>query len=235
LKELDRISADAILRAAVIKSYERGLNEYQDAERQNSDEICFSEAHKKRMRRLFLMERLRRTAYRTRRAAYKTAVAASIAIAALALAALTHGSVRAAVRGLVAEWHDAFTKFHSEGSSENAKKNAWAPEYIPDGFVETNSDFGAEYSEIWYENTDSVYIYFLAYISGRGSVSVDNEHAKYEALIVNGIEYQVFRSTDADSASHILWTANGYDFFLSSGTDPEVLLEIAFSVAPQGT
>jgi hypothetical protein len=237
LKELDRISADAILRAAVIKSYERGLhkfNEDEKAERQATDEIIFSKAREKRMRRIFLTERLKRAAYRARRIAYKTAVAASIAITALALASLTNGNVRAAVRGLVAEWYDAFTSFRSAGASDSVKKTAWVPVYVPDGFTETSSDFGAEYSKIWYENAGGAYIDFRAYASGSASVSVDNEHSEYGVLSENGIDYHVFRSVDDDSPSYVLWTAEGYDFVLSSGTDAETLLEIAFSVAPRG-
>jgi hypothetical protein len=233
MNERDRILAESALRIAVVKNYERELREYNSVEGAETERVHFSGAHDIRMRRVFRRERARRAARKARAAAYKTAVAASFAIALLALAAATSGGVRAAVRGLIVQWYEQFTNFTSESAGESADTVMWAPGYIPEGFAEVSSDFSDEYSEIRYENENGTYINFSAYVSGNSSISVDNEHSEYRLVVRDGAEYHVFKAVNAESMSNIIWTANSYDFHMSSGIGADELLEIALSVAPR--
>lgn len=235
MNERDKLLEEALIRTAVLKNYERELREYEESENVDTEEAFFSESHKKRMKRIFFRENTRVGAVRFLISARKTALAASVAVALFALAMLTSGGVRAAVRGVIVEWYEAFTNFHSEESAGNVESVMWRLADLPDGFTAVSVKYETGSTEALYENEDSNWIIFKTYPSGSVSIGVNNEQSEYRAVVKKGVEYHVFKPTTEDDGSVIVvWSADGYDFYLSSMLESEALLEAAFSAKPYG-
>jgi hypothetical protein len=218
--------AEALLKIAVIKDYERELDELES----DATPVNFSEAHEQRMRKIFRNGRIRRSAKKVWRATYKSAAVLVLVFAVFSSSLMFNGTVRAAVQNVIIAWFDSFTRFEYVGDPSSAETTEWKLGYVPEGYTKTKSLFETGATETDYQSEDGTELRFAAYPLGSGTVGVDNENSDYRAVTENGVVYHIFESYNGDFPSVILWADNEYDFMLRSSLDDETLLKMAQSV-----
>lgn len=218
---------EAMLRQAVRD------NVYEEAASVPDDEtlatmFTISQKHDKRMRHLCAREDRREMFSAFMRPAKNVAVFALVAITVLFGALMLNIDARAAVKEVIIEWYEQFTRFVGIGDVEPNGSRDWSPEYLPDGYVEVNV-FESTLMVKEYENDDGGYFTFQFFFDSN-ELQVDNEESEYSTEEINGIIYYVFEAEDERKSCRITWFADGYTFNISGYLDVEELLEIAKSV-----
>jgi len=139
-------------------------------------------------------------------------------------------TVRAAVVDVIVQWFEQFTKFAANPETDNVSPvSTWVPQYLPEGYknIETITQDGI--SQFIYSNADGNEIVFT-YVTGIGSISVNNEKVTYRTETHGSIIYQIFESQEAGIDSSIVWDMNGYSFLISGECPIDELMKIAVSV-----
>jgi hypothetical protein len=219
-------TAEAILRKAVIE------NHIVEMERLNegASPVSFSDAHVKRMNRLFISARVKRFAVRTFVIIRKSVAAASFVIAILSLLLLFNPKVQAAVADAITDIFSGFTGFRFNDSAEEADKHIeWGLRWLPESFVETYREYDAGTSRAGYADSTGVTIRFTANPVGNNSINVDNEKSTYSVITKDGIDYHIYSSVIEEAPSVIIWVHKGYDFIIISYCGIELLERIAYS------
>ncbi|HWQ79785.1 MAG TPA: DUF4367 domain-containing protein [Anaerovoracaceae bacterium] len=217
---------DMLFRQAVIDNYEQELSAI-PSEKELSAVYSFSDAHIARMRRLFAqaerLEILQSAAKWTRRCAAVIIVGSVVLFGAL----MTVPEVRAAVKSVIIEWFDQFTKFTS-GQDSTKESHEWEPSYVPKGFTEDEryGDFGR--LTIWYLDSKGNTIVFT-YIDQSDSASVDNENRDFYEVEAAGTIYYVFEAETSDKGNSVIWDKEGYRFTVGGQLPVSELLNIAES------
>jgi len=219
-----------ILRQAVIDEYYQELSAL-PTEEELATRYTFSEYHVKRMKKLFAKDR-KHDFYIGMIKWGKTAAALFVVAFALLFGTLffTSPEVRAAVKGVIIEWFETFTKFYSEDDKNlNDEEITWEISYFPKNFqvtdiIETNS-----ITKIIMQN-DQGEIISLTYMQNEGSASINNENVEYDIYEYEGMEFHIFRSKDSDKLNTIVWNGEEYCFRLSSSININELIKIAKSV-----
>lgn len=218
---------DALFRQAVIDNYEEELSVI-PTEKELSALYAFSDAHIARMKRLFSQaerhEMLRSAAKWVKRCAAVFIVVTVVLFGALMMVP----EVRAAVKSVIIEWYDQFTKFTS-GQDPTKESQEWEPSYVPEGFAEDEryGDFGR--LTIWYLDSRGNSIVFT-YFDQSDSVSVDNENRDFYEVESAGTIYYVFESETQDKGNSVIWDKEGYRFTIEGQSPESELLNIAKSV-----
>ena len=221
------------IRSALLQA---NLQDYQEALDAVPQSPAVSSAHR-RWEKKFLRNP---AAFRRRRDrapwAKALCTAACLMLAAcLSCAALL--ATNAQAREWVARWitreNDTHTSYDFQGRAPTGKLDAWAPAYLPEGYVETDYVDLENMIEIHYNADDSEYWIEFSYqhLSDGGGENLDNEHHIVSDIFINGVYGQVYTATN-DSPNMILWfdEENGYSFFLASRLPVDTLIQIAESV-----
>jgi hypothetical protein len=220
---------EALFAQAVIKSFEDELAAIPPRE-ELEKMYTFSDRHKARMEKLFKLDRRRDRRKRIVFWGRRVAVALTVSITVFSAALMFVPSVRAAVADVVIQWFDQFTKFSSNPDIENVTSvGAWEPHYLPDGFEIADTLIQDDINQFIYSDADGKEIVFT-YVTGIGSISVNNEKVTYRTETHEGIVYQIFESQETGIDSSIVWDMNGYSFLVSGECPIAELVNIAISV-----
>jgi hypothetical protein len=218
--------AEALLKIAVIKDYERELEELEN----DTTPVYFSDAHKSRMQRMFRYARFRRMTKKIWQVTYKSAAVLVIIFVMFSSLLMFNTTVRAAVEQVVIEWFESFTEFDFKGDSSGTANSEWHLGFVPDGYVKQRSLFEFGTIDMNYKSADGKTLRFTAYPLGSGTIGVDNENAEYKIESIRGVDYYVFEGEDDLYPTRVLWGGDEYEFYLSSGLNAETLLKVAQSV-----
>ena len=154
---------------------------------------------------------------------------ASLALVAVMMASPT---ARAWVVDRVVTWMETYTQFRFYGQNAQGVTADWRPAYIPEGFEETEVEWDEEISQlnIVYENHEGHRITLICFPAEQGgSFIVDNKHADYLEIEINGHPASLFVSNTDGYPNYLLWTAsdNSTMFVLMSRLDTNELIAIA--------
>lgn len=164
-------------------------------------------------------------------------------VASVALAILIVGSAwiavdaeaRAAVVGWVKGIYETYFVYHFEGSPGDDKLPVdYRPTLIPDGYTEFFSDASIDTVTVIYTNEKGEMLEF-DYIQNPDETSwfVGTEQMEVKDITVNGIPANLITSTEADTASAVMWISENDTAFCISGFLPiEDLIAVAESVQP---
>lgn len=221
---------EALFRQAVIDNYEEEIAEGLD-EGDGLKLHIFSERHNLRMKKLFAQAEGRERLQYGIKWAGRCVAAVLVGTLVFFSALMTVPEVRAAVKSVVIEWFDQFTKFSSDESAPKEVQN-WAPSYIPEEFYEDEryDDFG--HVTIRYSNTNGDIIRF-SYIDQSGSISVDNESRKFYEVVNGEIIYYVFEAEASNKGNSVIWDQDGYRFTVKGQSSIDNLLNMAKSIKLQ--
>jgi hypothetical protein len=218
---------DTLFRQAVIDNYEEEILAI-PSEKELSKLYSFSDMHIARMKRLFAraerLERLNSAAKWARRCAVVAIVTAAVLFSAF----MTDSEVRAAIKSVIIEWFDQFTKFTSRQDSTKESQE-WEPSYVPEGFTEDEryGDFGR--LTIRYSDSKGNTIAFT-YIGQSDSASLDNENRDFYEVEAEKTIYYVFEAETSDKGNSVIWDKEGYRFTVRGQLPISELLNIAESV-----
>lgn len=227
--DLGKEISEAILRYAVIENHNREMAAIPSDE-ELAKLYTFSKRHEARMKALFAKENyklIRRKIFKVSRN-----IAAVLIIMAVVLfgALLTNSDIRAAVKQVIIEWYDKFTRFNFSDQDAVEENAEWYPSYMIEGFKETEIFFVGVVRSIEFRNQENNLITFDYGLADSVSYAIDNEHSTYETIENDGVEYHVFPAESNEYTSKIIWYDSGYAFYLNSKADLDELLKIAFSV-----
>ena len=164
-------------------------------------------------------------------------------VASVALAILIVGSAwlaidaeaRAAVVGWVKGIYETYFVYHFEGSQGDDKLPVdYRPTLIPDGYTEFYSDASKDTVTVIYTNEKGEMLEF-DYIQNPDETSwfVGTEQMEVKDITVNGIPADLVTSTEADTASAIMWISENDTAFCVSGfLTVEDLIAVAESIQP---
>lgn len=221
------------IRSALLQA---NLQDYQEALDAVPQSPAVSSAHR-RWEKKFLRNP---AAFRRRRdrapwaKALRTAACLMLA-ACLSCAALL--ATNAQAREWVARWitreNDTHTSYDFQGRAPTGKLDAWAPAYLPEGYVETEHIDLDGMVDIFYNTDDPEQRIHFSYqfMSPGSGEDLDNEHHTISDIFINDIYGQLYTATD-DSPNMLVWfdESSGYSFFLAARLPVQELCKIAESI-----
>ena len=217
---------EALFRQAVIDNFEQQMNEM-PPEKELARLVSFSDGYDARMRRLFAREsrkeRMRATGKWARRVA--AAIAITITISSGTLMAVPE--VRATVKGTVVQWFEQFTMFVAHGTAPI--KTDWTPEYVPEGFTESDRFETDNLTAVAYRNNAGEIIFFDC-ATGTNAISVNIEGVIQKQIWEGGRMYHTFEANTDEHMNSIVWDMEGCQFIISAYLPLAELLEVALSV-----
>jgi hypothetical protein len=227
---LAHVISESILKQAVIENHDREMAEIPD-----NDALAklytFSERHEARMKALFAQVQRKETRVKIYKATRRIAAVIILVTAVLFGALLINSDVRAAVRQVIIEWYERYTRFSFSGSGEDVGKTVeWYPSYLPEGFdaAETLNMIGL--TVVTFINGSGETIKFEYGLADEIGISVDNERAVYETITDGVVEYHVFYGKTDEDRSKVIWGNDDYAFLMMSLIDADELIKTAFSV-----
>jgi len=229
--EISEIDFERQLKAALIKAAEIDYM----SKIPPDDEIIVSPTLKHKMHRLlrnpsgYIRNRRRPIFMRVLRTAAMVAISLTIAFGAL----MTVPKVRAAVVDFVRSWFSTHTEYRIVGLP-NTEIGAWKIGYVPQGYELAN-----DYSDVLgvfleFRNAEGALL-FIDITGGAGAIYLDNEHAEFYEIDINGNSADVYESNTVGYPSHIIVYDAGKTITItvSGETEIEELIETAKSIAPQ--
>ena len=111
------------------------------------------------------------------------------------------------------------------------------PGYLPEGFQETDVEEFPAFVIFTYENDDGETIsYYHMFLKSGGAIGFDNEHSDRTEIAINGINGQLYTSTEAEYSNYLILfdEENGYVYFFSSLVDEKELIKMAESLEYKG-
>lgn len=140
----------------------------------------------------------------------------------------------------VEAWRQAFFSFfqkkyptYSDVSYEQIKDISlpetlikYAPTYIPEGYVLTESDTSPASNYLYYENDQDESIFFLQMRLDTATFAIDTEREDFVEIDLGG---QTARFLPNEGEYALLWENSYYAFILTVNTDKDELIKIAKS------
>ena len=146
---------------------------------------------------------------------------------------LVDGDARATFLRWVREVYETHLLYRFQGEAVEADHAAYAPTWLPAGYVETERHELYSQTVIIYENAEGDRIYFTCMKMQEGNAAgVIPEGTAEESIEVSGISGMFYRDIAGDDHNLLLWLdeENALYFDLSSSLDFSVMLHIAESV-----
>lgn len=136
--------------------------------------------------------------------------------------------VQAAVKSTVVQWLSFATRYEYTGDAAEITDLTWEPGYIPKGFVLTSAKFSddAVYRE-YSDGGDWLIIFDTFKASTEAALLVDNEHALYSQIEINGIPADLYTATAEGESSHLLWVQDGYSLHIMGKLHVNELIKMA--------
>lgn len=140
----------------------------------------------------------------------------------------------------VEAWRQAFFSFfqkkyptYSDVSYEQIKDISlpetlikYAPTYIPEGYVLTESDTSPASNYLYYENDQDESIFFLQMRLDTATFAIDTEREDFVEIDIGG---QMARFLPNEGEYTLLWENSYYSFILTVNIDKDELIKIAKS------
>lgn len=186
----------------------------------------FSAAFEKKMKKLLQSAALRESFFAIRRVAKGAAIAALVAISIFAASLAVSPQLRAAVREMFVEFFAECVSFTSPRNNVTVPSTL-EPSDIPQGFAEIKRYESGMMISITYENENGEKIYFSSEPEGA-TISTNNEGVEYSKMEKSDVIYHLFKSTDGDSFSRVVWDAKGYAYMVHGTANLEDLKDMAF-------
>ena len=171
------------------------------------------------------------------RAWLKGCIAACLAlILSASIVLATNTQARAAFIGWIKETYETLFVYRFEGDvNSSTEPVVYRPTWLPDGYSEFLVNDTGTSTMVAYTNEAGKILRFR-YIHGSDETDwfADTTNVTIKRTRVNGNEAELFLSTDADTASGIMWsTKDGTAFLISAFLNESDLIRVAESVAEQ--
>ena len=226
-KQISDSVFEALFRQAVIDNFDEELDSLpSDAEMAKL--YTFSERHEKRMRKLFVHEERKEKVRTALKIGRRIAAAVIIAVSILFGIMMFNPDVRATVTQTIVEWFYEFVRFTSRAPAVDAG-SALEPTWIPDGFIEELRDETDMGVILIYLSESGIIVSFMSSVAS-GLMSVDNEYAIYEVLVIDSTEYHTLTATEPSGENSIIWDLYGWRYILRSTLSVQYLQKIALSL-----
>ncbi|WP_283609238.1 DUF4367 domain-containing protein [Faecalispora anaeroviscerum] len=174
---------------------------------------------------------------RIQKAAKKVAVIVAILIPVTMVSLLSVEASRNAIFNAVMNWESDHVKIKyqdgavSSSEPEEPGSSTIKPQYLPEGFAETETAKIGLKNRTEYQNTQGISIYFeLTPLSAEGSVALDSEHTTRKEIEIHGKKAILLVAKTSGGTSYLAWEDKTYSFLLSSEISPEELTKIAESI-----
>ncbi|WP_161846915.1 DUF4367 domain-containing protein [Pseudoflavonifractor sp. 524-17] len=141
---------------------------------------------------------------------------------------------RAWVARVITEWRGTHTQYSFTGEPQASSDiGTWRPQYVPDGFTETDAICTERRASVIYEDQSEGFIKLTyAIIDENVSFSNDNEHNDYYSVTIGDIPGDLYVSNKEGKPSYLIWVDEvlGISYQLVSNVDFQELISIAESV-----
>ncbi len=228
--ELNDRLFDTVLKAAAEEDFRRGLDSM-PAEKELRPEYLPSPALKQKIRQAIKKGNRRAVAQKILKAAKKAAVIAVILISVVMGSLLSVEASRNAIFNSVLEWKaDHVDIYFRQKESPPEDTGMYKPQYIPEGFVESESKKASSTQRTVYQNENGELITFDQVPLSSEKTAMDNEHSKYQEITINGQKAYLLEAKTPADKTQILWQTDKTSFKLSSKIDKKELIQMAESM-----
>lgn len=225
---------DELLRRALLQAVREDFAEVLQDETPDEEQE-FSPGYLRRRSKLlahpfsYARRKLRPAWQKTLRAAACLVLAVGIAAGALAMVS---PEAFARVQRVIVEWFETHTDFRFTGDVVH-DIGEWRPTYLPNGVWEEDVQTVNSTTTIEYISRSNEYIWFY-YLPGKQGLALgtNNEDLEYSPISINGCSAFVFKATDTNKATVIVWNdeIRQISFELISKIDYDELIQVAESI-----
>lgn len=230
---------EVMLKAAVEENFEKKLKELPQTE--NLPDDCeLSESTKYKIQRMIRKASRDVSLSKLRKTAKKAAVVIAVIIPISLGSLLGVEASRNAIFNAFLDWKSNHVDIHYQDKEVSSNENqtssasgssAIKPQYLPEGFFESQAVKIGPKNETEYQNSKGVKI-FLDQIplSQEGTIAVDTEHAARKEIEIQGKKAALFVADSSGAKSYLAWEDHSYSFLLSSEISSDQLVKIAQSM-----
>ncbi len=231
MKQMELSVFEALFRQAVIDDYNEEIDSIPPRERL-LEIITISTDFELRMKRLLTRDKrkelLRKAVYYGKRAAAVVLIISNIVFGIL----LCYPEVRAAVHKTIVEWYDKFTSFVFQSeSSDTDEPKEWEPRYLPKGYDKDSvTRLGRTTNMEYVDAQGNIIVLSYRPTDNNTTISVDNENHRIEIQTIRGHEAHIAEATNPEFDNGVIWSMEGYTFYLWSKLPVTELIQIAQSI-----
>lgn len=135
---------------------------------------------------------------------------------------------------VIAEWKDTYTRYtFIKEATKTTDVGVWRPQYVPEGFVETDSLALESVGYVVYTKPNETFINFsYMLIESTGHFSNDNQYNDYYQVTVGDTPADLYVSNTEGKPSYLIWldAEQGIEYQLTSTIDVQELISIAESI-----
>jgi hypothetical protein len=232
--ELNNRLFETVVKAAAEEDFWRELDSI-PAEKELRLEYAPSPALKQKIWQIIKKENRRAAIQKMQKSAKRVAVIAAILISVVMGSLLSVEASRNAIFNSVLEWKSDHVDiyFRQEGTPQPESSGMYKPQYIPDGFVETETKKIGAMQRTIYKNENKESIIFEQTPLSSSKMAIDTEHSTYKEIIINGRKAYLLEAKTSDDKTHLLWQTDKFWFMLSSKADKKELIQMAESIESQ--
>jgi len=233
-KQVNDSIFEALFRQAVVDDYTDEIDSIPPNE-ELAKTLSFSPGFELKMKKVFARDRRKDIFTAFIKHTKRVAVFVLILTTLLSGALLAHPEVRAAVGNVIVQWFEKFTSFtyHSGVSEEDSVVKHFRPQFLPNGFSESEAlDLESMMLIIYSDGSDG--IIYLQYSLGDDtsmSVAVDNEYTEIKEVIMYGSKALIITDLIGDGMNGVVFMLDGYVINIKSNLPIDVVVQIAESVA----
>lgn len=234
--ELNRQIFEAMLKSAVNEEFERKLKAL-PPEKGLAADCELSPAAKSRIERAIRESHCRSIFLRAGKTARRVAVLLAVIIPVALGSLLSVEASRNAIFNALMEWKSDHIdiRYQENGNSCAAEPSSGfaveKPQYLPEGFFETQTRQIGKKAEIVYQNSKGIEIKFNQIpLSGEGIIGVDTIHTTRTEIEIQGEPASLFTADSTGGNSYLIWENHLHSFMLYSKISPKELIKIAESI-----
>ncbi|MDU6306839.1 MAG: DUF4367 domain-containing protein [Clostridium sp.] len=235
-KEMKDQIFEVMLQTAVKENFEKELHELPTA-KELTDDYELSESTRKEIEKWIKTANHKSTRLRMQKAAKRAAVIAAIIIPVSMVSLLSVEASRNLIFNAVMNWasdHVAIQYQDRQASSSETSSpddSEIRPRYLPEGFVEVETDqINSSFITKYRNDQGELILFRRSSLSMEGAFSIDTEHTTRTEIEIQGEKASLFAANEPDVTSSLLWKNHSYSFLLSSKISPEELVKMAESM-----
>lgn len=233
--ELEKQLFETILKAAVKDDYQRELDAMPTEEVLRKEYDPSPELDRK-IQKMIKKSYHQSLLHKAAKAAQKVALIIAIIIPISLVSLLSVEATRIAIFNSVMEWKSDhvdifFQDQHGNQPAQNSDElNLWEPQYLPNGFIESNQiTIGPTY-RIQYLNKNKTSIVFDQTPLTEGSkFAVDTDNTIYKEITIHDGKAKLFAAKTPNDKTYLLWQNSKTSFMLTSTINQEELIKMAES------
>lgn len=228
---------EVILKAAIKESFENEVRAYPSADTL-TEEYDLSLTTHRIIEKMIQDSHKKLAQLHIKKVAKKAAVIAAITIPVSIFGLFSVDASRNAIFNALLDWKADHIDIKygdkqvtSSMTSSNLNSSIIKPQYLPDGFIETECSMSGSNYVIKYENNNGKTIILRrSLLPKEGTFAIDIENTERKEIKIKGEPAFLFVAKEPNKISYLAWKKQSYSYFLRADIKSDELVMIAESM-----